>query len=349
MRDDEIYISDLHLNESAKDEYMWDIFPWLKEQVHIHGVRTIKILGDITEKKDRHPSSVVNRIIRHLKELVAMRCIIVILKGNHDYVDTNNPFFGFINNHIGIQYIHKPYCDNPTSKHSIAYLPHSSNPDKDWADINFKECKTIFMHQGVEGCIYANQHESANGIPKTFFKDRGFKGKVYSGDIHVPQTVTDQIEYVGAPYSVRFGDHYRGRALLVRPDTKKVGSIPKSLYPDFLIKWSIPIHDVSDLDEYDICVGDRIKVSVTLDRVDVHKYKEICEEIKKFCEKREAELCGIKAKIIGEEQKQKVNKKRKRKDETDVEILNRFGSSEKLTEEQTDVGIEIIKELLEKV
>lgn len=339
MINNKIRISDLHLNESAKDEYMWKIFPWLYEQVEMHDVGQIDILGDVTERKDRHPSSVVNRVTACLDKLVDMRCNVRILKGNHDYVDADNPFFGFIDKHTGITYIKEPWDDNPTSILSNLYLPHSPNPDKDWADVNFKECKTIFMHQGVEGCVYANQHESLHGIPKTFFEDRGFKGKVYSGDIHVPQSVTDRIEYVGAPYSVRFGDHYRGRVLL---DTgKKV----TSLYPDFLIKWSLEICDVSDLEEYDICIGDRIKVRVMLDRVDVHRYKDMPLQIKEFCEKKEAEFLGVTAKIIGEEQIKKSNKKRKRKDESDIDILHRFGTSEKLTDEQKDMGVEIINGL----
>lgn len=340
-----IIISDLHLNESAKDEYMWEIFPWLYKQIDEYKVNEIKILGDLTEKKDRHPSSVVNRITKALDKLTepthrgGYDCDVYILKGNHDFIDEDNPFFNFVSANQKVYFDSVP--DSSTGYHNEKemYLPYTSNPDIEWKEINFKLYKTIYMHQEVEGCVYANQHVTGNGIAKDFFSKRGFKGKVYSGHIHVPQDVTDRIEYVGAPYSVRFGDHYRGRVLLINDKDNMVSY----LYPDFLIKWSIEITELSDLDAYDVCVDDRVKVRVSVDRVDVHKYKDICAGIKKWCEDKGAELCGIKAKVIGEEQKNR--KKRKRIDESDVDILHRFSKSEKLSDEQVGVGRGIIEEI----
>ena len=37
---------------------------------------------------------------------------------------------------------------------------------------------------------------------------KGFKGYCWSGDIHVPQKVSKNIQYIGAPTHIRFGDSF---------------------------------------------------------------------------------------------------------------------------------------------
>lgn len=339
-----IIISDLHLDDTQKNDYMWEIFPWLFNQIDKYDVQLVYILGDITDKKDRHPSRLVNRFCKFLDRVfdeIEHEVHFVILKGNHDFVDEGSPFFEFLKGKGDrVSYIKEPWDNRVSDNLRNLLLPYTDTPEDDWEDFDFTIYKTVFMHQEVEGCVFANQHITGRGISKDYFSSRGFKGMVYSGHIHVPQIVGKNITYVGAPYSVRFGDSYLGRALLVGKDNK----VLDSLYPDFLRKYSVRIEGVKELDEYEIASGDRLKIEIILPRCDMHLYDEMREGVRDWCQKHDIELCGIKANIVGRQTKTTRRRRRggRLSNATDAEIVQRFGVKEKLSKKQIAIGEELI-------
>jgi hypothetical protein len=89
-------------------------------------------------------------------------------------------------------------------------LPYTANPKETWHGIRLSSYAALFMHATVTGAVVENGVVMENSkfpiLPRSC--------KVYSGDVHVPQTVAN-ITYVGAPYPIKFGDKYPCRMLLL--------------------------------------------------------------------------------------------------------------------------------------
>lgn len=224
--------SDVHFTTAPRDSYRWGLFPWLKETIEKHKVTTLVINGDLTEAKDRHPSALVNSLVSWVAVLASM-CDVVINKGNHDGLDLSQPFFGFLKDIPGVIFVTDPAeVDLPLGK--ALFLPNTPDPEAEWKDLRagFNNYSAIFCHQTFQGCVRDNGTKSDEGAALSLFK--GYRGKVYSGDIHVPQKL-GPVTYIGAPYRIRFGDTFEPRCLLLE------GSSEKNLHFPCLKKWVIDL------------------------------------------------------------------------------------------------------------
>lgn len=78
-----IWTSDIHLDASPKNEYRWSVLPWLESTALTKRVDFVGINGDLTEAKDKHPATMVNRIVEFFAKSKNQW---VINTGNHDCV-----------------------------------------------------------------------------------------------------------------------------------------------------------------------------------------------------------------------------------------------------------------------
>jgi DNA repair exonuclease SbcCD nuclease subunit len=238
---------DLHLSENPRDQYRFKFMDWLVQTVRDRPISTLIIVGDLTEEKDRHSAWLVNEICRYIHKL-SKYAHVWVLKGNHDYLVSDNPFFQFLGRIENITWINEPTKFPPGS----LFLPHTRQHEKDWAGWLDTGYEYIFCHNSFEGAM-DNGH-ALKGIPLTVFP----KGsKIISGDIHTPQTI-GPLTYVGAPYSVKFGDSYAGRVLL--RDGSKITSLPY----DGPQKRLFEIYDTKELKNLDARKGDLIKLRINL-------------------------------------------------------------------------------------
>ncbi len=287
--------SDLHITDKPLDEYRWGIFQWLKQQLDhsVDEVDTVFILGDLTDAKDKHNSELVNRLVGELKSL-SEAAQVYILKGNHDYIEETLPFFNFLSQ-VGsnIKFIAQPEKLN-VEGFGVLCLPSSRNYQTDWQDFDFSKFDLIFTHQTYEGSV-AENGSLLPGIPPAYFK--GFEGKVISGDIHVPQKVSNNIQYVGAPYRIRFGDSFDPRVLMIaegKIKSRKVPFMRRQVFnikgvvdDDFLNEWNQALF--KDL----INEGDQVKVRVTLKRSDFDKWPTLKKTLRQHAQEQGWVLCGL--------------------------------------------------------
>src|SRR5262245_21167535 len=87
--------SDLHLTDSFRDSYRWSLIPYLQRLVIEHHGSQVIFLGDSTDQKDRHSSILVNGFVKQITDL-SNYCDVFILKGNHDGIIEDLPYFNFI-------------------------------------------------------------------------------------------------------------------------------------------------------------------------------------------------------------------------------------------------------------
>ena len=329
MKETLLVTADLHFTSDPKDAYRWDIFPWLKEQIEKYNVTQLIILSDLTEKKDKHDAQLVNRLVYELVNITKL-CDIIVLKGNHDYVDSNTPFFGFLKQIKGVNFI-----VDPLRVGKYLFLPHSNNPEKDWSDIPL-DCSIIFMHQ----CTTATELNSGYFVKTGFNANeffKGYKGLIYSGDIHNPQEV-GIVDYVGAPYPVHFGDTYDGRVLFIQD-----GKTSQLKYPCFK-KWSLKINSIDELEKSEVESGDWLKLEYIIKQSDFFMVNDIKKKIRQYCELGGIKLCSLECKPLKDSITNRVRVKRieDRKEVSNENILKRFATREKLDKEYIELGLALI-------
>lgn len=227
--------ADLHLSDNPRDAYR---FEFMKKLVRLaKGASAVVVLGDLTEEKDRHGAWLVNAVCDAIHD-VARVCPVVINMGNHDYVDVNSPFYAFLGRIGGVTWVQAPTDSKNlpsaplTALGRTLFLPHTSNYERDWAGLAFGPYDWIFAHQTFTGA-HVGFGRTLNGIDAkaVFGKARS---RVISGDIHVPQS--DPVTYVGAPYTVDFGDDYVARYISIhdehRAQSFRVTGVPQKRLVD---------------------------------------------------------------------------------------------------------------------
>ena len=268
-----IITSDLHLTNNPLDDYRFELFKFLRVQCQEHDVKTVFILGDLTDLKDNHSSKLVTKIVHCLTSL-SKYVKVIILKGNHDYIDAAEPFFGFLNKMEQVKFVITPKRCMGIGGSTFMFLPHTRDPLGEWDNMgldNTLGIDYIMMHQTMDGSLASNGY-SLKGLKTSIFKKS--QSRIFSGDIHVPQNI-GKVTYVGSPYHVHYGDSFKPRLLLVSGGTQRDLHFPtlhkhtiRISHPDKLKGWT-ETHNVRPFDQ--------VKVRLSLGRsdyVDWQKYKQ---------------------------------------------------------------------------
>lgn len=331
--------TDLHLNAREDDSYRWkfltkDLVRFIEE----YEPDALLILGDLTHDKDRHPATLVNAIVDHLLEL-ADHCPIYILKGNHDYVEKDCPFFRFLPElSDSVEFIWEP-TEIAFDTVNGLFLPHTRNPLADWELLDFSNADYLFLHETVHGSKSSNGFE-LEGVDTKTFKKLGFRGEaIFSGDIHVPQTVGPVI-YIGTPYHVHFGDNFAPRLLLLDMDTGDIEEIPFSGCPKKVSLKVLSVADLrSQLKTLKVRAGDFVKVKLELSRADYPLWNEIKSEIRNHLNGLEVHESGIE--LSRRKQSKRVQLKTAKtslKHFDEQSFLEEFSLKEQLGNDLTEFG-----------
>ena len=281
--------TDLHLTDKPQDAYRFELFRWLDAQVEENDVSALFILGDLTDLKDRHPSTLVNRVVDEIRGLASVVDVNILI-GNHDYVDPSNPFFAFMDHTKNVRVFLSPAVVEMSDNGNILLLlPHTRNPMEEWAEFNFDKIDLdyIFMHQTVDGAR-ASSGIKLEGMSLSIFKDH--PARIFSGDIHVPQKL-GRVVYVGSPYHIHFGDSFRPRVMLLNPDS---GATDDLHFP-CLQKHTLSIRSPEELLRLGdrVSSGDQVKIRLRLTRAEFVEWARLKEEVIVACEERGFQLFGI--------------------------------------------------------
>lgn len=320
--------SDLHLTDRAKDAYRFDLFPWLATQQRTHNTTATFILGDLTDAKDKHSSTLVNKIV---DGLYALKPPVYILRGNHDCIDPENPFFGFLNYINDIVFINNEFSGFLEGVGEVTMIPHCrSQAEFDEACKFIKKNDAIFLHNTFDGAI-AETGSRLSGLRASLVDLKGPRG-VWAGDIHKPQQC-GPVTYVGSPYQIRFGDNFEPRVLLIN-DGKS--SDLKFKCPK---KWSLKItSDYDIIHNEDLKRGDQLKLTIALTREEFPEWTKLKSSILTVCREKGLEVHGFEIEILGSRQVVKQNKKGK----TNEEVFKGFCQSENIGSLVKKAGMEIL-------
>jgi DNA repair exonuclease SbcCD nuclease subunit len=270
-----ILTADIHLNDKPTDVYRWGLFDWLKEQK----ADELVIAGDLTDMKDRHPARLVNRLYRAVMDLES-KFKITILRGNHDYYDVNHPFFEFLGDVSDMRFITEP-TRLDLSIGSAFWVPAGAP----W-NFSIPDTRYMFTHATFNGAA-AESGRILTGVDPAVLRD--YSGKVYSGDIHVPQIICGgRVEYIGAPYHTRFGDIFNPRVLFVDGKGRST-----NLYYPAPKKHVLEITEPSQLEDESVAAGDHVKIKCYLRRRDRDKWRGYADEMREIASSRQWQLFGL--------------------------------------------------------
>lgn len=213
--------ADLHMSSNRRDSYRWKFLEeTLPTLVAEHRARRVLLLGDFTEAKSGHSAELVNRLVDALAAL-AERAPIYLLRGNHDYLSEDSPFFKFTQHLSRVRWINEPTRLKLLGLGDCLFLPYSRSPEEEWKPWLTEPRDWYFCHQAFEGAVGEN-NQRISGTSRNIFP-RGVR--VVSGDIHGPQKI-GCVTYVGAPFKVDFGDSYEPRVLLLEGDEMRSVPVP---------------------------------------------------------------------------------------------------------------------------
>lgn len=321
-----LLIGDLHLTDNPRDSYRFDIFEWVRKQQKKFSPTHTVFMGDLTDKKDKHSSYLVNKIADGLYSLDPS----YIIKGNHDYIDEDEPFFNFLNKIEGIGLVTEPFKLN-----GVAFIPHT----RDEAAF-VKACaqygqKIVLIHQTITGAV-AESGTRLSGFSAAPIEALGPGTVCYAGDIHRPQRI-GVVTYVGSPYTIRFGDDFEPRCLLVSPEGKK------NLYFDCPRKWSLTISNAKDISLNNrLLEKDQVKVTLELEREEASEARTYMKQVREACLKKGLELYGLEIKMASNTKKSKsVNKSGTA--QTPEEIILAFSKREGLPPAVEQAGLDLLK------
>ena len=322
-----ILTADWHLTDQPQEEYRWEVFSILRETEQHAERGQLYILGDLSDRKDRHSSVLVNRVADELVGLLGSFERITILIGNHDMPLVGPPFWLFLNEIDGITVVTQPQADG-----KLLLLPHSHDLVSDWKGIPFHLYDAVFMHQTVTGVL------NREGFPLEGDKLPVFpKGiKIYSGDIHEPQFING-VTYVGAPHPKRFGDSHKCRMLRLHPNFK----IAEEIKLNPIRKLMIDIADIAELKDITTHRGDQARIRLTVPIKNADTWPASQDAIAAWAEQREILIASVEAIV---ESAISSNQKDTQAFEHDpTKILNLFAKAEGISGGMLEYGHNLLK------
>jgi len=324
-----ILIGDLHLTDQARDAYRFGIFDWIKQQQAHNPVAATFLAGDITDAKDRHSATLVNKIVSGLTKL---KPPVYICMGNHDYRDPGNPFFKFLNHIDGIKFVTKPKLISH-GRH-MAVIPHYRGQDDFNAAIALVGhiADSFLVHQTFEGAI-AESGVRLTGLSASPIELLKPRLGVYAGDVHKPQK-QGIVTYVGCPYQIRFGDSFEPRVLFINEEGKK-----RNLYFPAPRKWSLTIRDSANIiNNKDLCEGDQVKLTIEMAREEAIDWKKTRAEVLAVCREMKLDVYGVKLEIRTTKRRERIKVTKNNKED----IFDTFCKEENIATSIKEVGRKIL-------
>lgn len=265
--------ADLHLSDQPVNAYRLDFVEHqLPKIVEHRAAERLIIAGDLTQQKDHHSAWLTHHTVELLARL-ADQVEVIVIEGNHDFLDIDYPFFRFlekINSEHKIRWIRKP-----TVLDGMLLLPHTSQYEQDWAKLPARtwpdtQPRLIVTHNTFDGAT-SERGGKLKGIPLSALP----KLPIISGDVHQPQEM-GRLTYVGPPYTVYFGDEFKPRVLLINERGGIVSfdtNAPRKRLLELTYPWK-------DRDLSGLRKGDIVKARISIGSQDGARWNEIRDDAK---------------------------------------------------------------------
>lgn len=322
--------ADLHVSSNPRDAYRWLFLEkTLPALIVEHRVTRVIICGDLTEAKAGHSAELVNRLVDSLAGLAELASI-YLLKGNHDFQSEDCPFFRFTRHLPRVRWINEPTALKLLGLGDCLFLPHSRDPSKEWKPWLAGPRNWYFCHQTFKGASLSQGHK-AMGMAAPF----SIGARVVSGDVHVPQKI-GPMTYVGAPYTVDFGDDYSPRVLLLEGREMRPVPVPG---PQKRLAHVPTVNELKRLTG--IYPGDIMKVRVELPPKTALSRAEVRAQVRAWAEEARVQLHAVE--IIAPKVTS-IETSRDRHRASDADLVRTYAKKMMVDKAVVAVGLKLIEE-----
>lgn len=300
--------ADLHIAQHKKStERLLDtikVLQWVFETAHAREIEDVIIAGDLFQDRAKIDIQAYQwtfeTFIKYSQGLN-----VYVLLGNHDIlhrlkcdVSSVRPFSALPN----VTVIGEP-CTQLIGGKKISFLPFTIDPAEDLKQIkNDSKFKMLIGHLAVSGAKIAGGYHISDVMVEhdgdmTLVDTTVFDGwdQVFLGHYHQGQKVTDNIEYIGSPIELNFGEADEQKHIIAFDmDTKEKEYIVNNFSPKHLIL------EPDEVDEYDLD-GNFIRLEV-----DNLSAAEVIEVRKKILENHKVGSFAVHQKPTKKEEDQAV-------------------------------------------
>lgn len=329
-----ILTADWHLDDRSENEYRWEAFAHLHTLADKYSQDEVCILGDLLDRKDKHPATLLNRLTNKLASLAQRFTWIHILMGNHDYNVNGPAYCEFINKlhpHRRIRYYTKP----TVAYDELLLLPFSPDPHRDWEGIDWSLYKAAFIHQCLDGARYNGMR--LEGLRYMFPR----RMKVYAGDIHQPQEV-GPVTYVGAPHPCNYGDDYETRMLVLNGHYQVVAAHPIPTIKKHMLRLS----SLDELRDLSVHKGDQARIEFALPVAELATWAASKQKIAQWADAHNVSLASVQAVVQTQSSKRvALDDVAQTFDNDPFALLQAFATEEGLTDTKLlDAGMQLLRE-----
>jgi hypothetical protein len=325
-----IVTADLHLAENSRDAYRFQFLEdTLPQFIEKYKATRVLVLGDLCEVKDSHRAPLVNRIVDGFAALAEL-VDVYILKGNHDYVAEDAPYYRFLRHLPRVHWIGEVTRLKLRGLGECLFLPHTKHMEDDWVDHMFDGADWFFCHQTFGGADLG-QGFKVEGVAPPFTRN----AKVISGDVHVPQKL-GPVTYVGSPYAVDFGDRFQPRVLLLTE-----GQIPKTIPVPGPQKRLVVLTERHQQYPEDVETGDVVKVRIVLAHGSTTSRAEWREAAHAWADKAGVVLYTVEIVAPKAERLERTDPSRTR---TDEQLVRAYATKMGKDKTTVAVGLKIVEE-----
>jgi DNA repair exonuclease SbcCD nuclease subunit len=280
-----LLVADVHIHAIKKsNERLLDtinVLKWVFETAHNRDIKHVIIAGDLFQDRAKIDIAAYQwtfeTFIKYGKGLE-----IYCLLGNHDILHRLKCDISSVwplSTLPGVHIIDKP-CTLSIGNHDISFLPFTIDPAEDLKKItNTSPFKLLIGHLAVSGAKFGYhtsdvmvEHDGDMTIVDAkVFKDWD---QVFLGHYHQCQLVTDNVEYIGSPIELNFGEAFEQKHIIsFDVETQEKEYIINDFSPKHYIM------NPEEVDEYDL------KDSFVRLEVDNLSAAEVVEYRKKILEK----------------------------------------------------------------
>lgn len=254
-----LIFSDIHIHSHKRSikriDDCLEVLDWVFDTAENNEINQILFLGDLFHDRQKIDVLVYQKTFElFLKRQVSDRSKpldIFLLIGNHDMyhrdrwdINSVSPMSAI----PGIQVIDKPTTINILG-HKFDFMPHAENPLDGLASFKGKRkylCGHLSVHgatlnhSGMEADVIVEHDGDMIKVDKECFTKWEH---TFLGHYHGQQMVSENVEYIGSPLQLNFGESFQKKHLCIfNPDTGERRYVDNDFSPRHLI---IPQSDVS--------------------------------------------------------------------------------------------------------
>jgi DNA repair exonuclease SbcCD nuclease subunit len=278
-----LIFSDIHIHPHKKSvERLEDcikVLDWVFSCAKENNVRDIIFLGDLFHDRQKIDVLTYQKTFEILeKHLINNKLNLFLLLGNHDLwhnqkwdVSSVNP----LRNLPGVSVINEPCVRSLSDEYLFGFLPYTHDPisdiqkiEKQWKneckDKNINPPKLLGGHIAVDGALWNVKYGTTAEVAIEHDGDMVKVGpgifdnwdRVFLGHYHAEQQLSENVQYVGSPLQLSFGEAFQDKHVIIYDINKDDRSYVKN---EFSPKHYIIKED--ELDDYNL-EGNFIRLEV---------------------------------------------------------------------------------------